>query len=152
MDIRHTINIIIHHVLGKYYFHLHLIADWWQASRARVQRLAGRARPTTWSLDPIHASVKILHFPREKESSWLAKFYQRNWPHENHLFGLQNSLFKVVSPQLTSAVRFDIVWDKMLGTQSIHTKRPEVQFGQSFLLLSVVAWQWYFGHPVLQQK
>ena len=32
-----------------------------------------------------------------------------------------------MSPQLTSAVRFDIVWDKMLGTQSIHAKRLEVQ-------------------------
>ena len=39
------------------------------------------------------------------------------------------------------AVRFDILWDKMLGTQSIHTKRLEVQFVQSFLLLSVVALQ-----------
>ena len=39
------------------------------------------------------------------------------------------------------AVRFDIFWDKILGTQSIHTKRLEVQFVQSFLLLSVVAWQ-----------
>mgnify|MGYP001496162591 CR=1 FL=1 len=57
------------------------------------------------------------------------------------IFMACKSLFKVVSPQLTSTVRFDIVWDKMLGTQSIHTKRPEVQFGQSFLLLSVVAWQ-----------
>ena len=64
-------------------------------------------------------------------------------------FGQQT--FQVVL-YLLQAVRFDIFRDKKLGTQSIHTKRPEVQLGQSFLLLSVVAWQWYFGHPVLQQK
>ena len=61
------------------------MAEWWQASRVRVQRLAGRARPTTWSLDPIHASVKILNSLEKKKAL--------DWPSSIKEIDLMKTIF-----------------------------------------------------------
>ena len=45
------------------------MAERWQASRVRVQRLAGRARPTTWSLE----KEKALDLPSANKEIDLMK-------------------------------------------------------------------------------